>query len=156
MRLSQQPVKIIHGAKNRVNIRIIGDIVPEVYHGGWINRGDPDRPDSKPLQVVQPVDDAGQVTDAVAIRILKRARVNLINNPCFPPGVSCCRCIHIYDRVEQLEPNLRRVSYRIRIETFRAVYRLNGIPYAVPSYGVTTPLRSRGARQKRCTYHDKN
>jgi hypothetical protein len=41
--------------------------------------------------MVQPALDAGEIADAVAVRILERTRVDLVDDAAFPPGVPLLR-----------------------------------------------------------------
>ena len=57
-------------------------------------RREPDRVDAERLQVIQPRGDAVQVADAVAVGILKAARINLIDDGALPPVVvRIARCL---------------------------------------------------------------
>jgi len=48
-------------------------------------RAKPNHVDAEILEVIEPAGDAVQVTDAVAVRVLERARVNLVDDCFFPP-----------------------------------------------------------------------
>ena len=81
-----QRVEILHRAEQRIDAGIIGDVVAEIGHRRGKDRRQPDRVDAERLQIGQPLDDAGDVADAVGIGILKRARIDLIENAVPPPG----------------------------------------------------------------------
>ena len=83
----QQPVKIGQRAKQGMDIAVIGDIVAKVVHRRRVDRRKPDGADVEALEIVQPLADAGQVADAVAVAVLIRARVNLVNDVGLPPCV---------------------------------------------------------------------
>ena len=85
MRGSYQRVEIGHGAEQRIDAGIIGDVVTEIGHRGGKDRRQPDRVDAERLQIGQPVDDPGDIADPVGIGILKRARIDLIENAVPPP-----------------------------------------------------------------------
>ena len=87
MDFSQQAVKIRHAAKHGVDGAVIGHIVAEVMHGRRVNGRKPHHAHIEALQVIQAGGHASQVADAIAVTILKGARVNLVNNFSLPPGV---------------------------------------------------------------------
>src|SRR5439155_14892520 len=59
----------------------------EVGHRRGEDRREPERVDAEPVQVVEPAGDAAQVADAVAVAVLERARVDLVDDPALPPVV---------------------------------------------------------------------
>ena len=85
MRVFQQIEKILHRAENWVNAGIVADVVAEIRHRRRINGAEPDRGDAQGLQIRQPEPDAVQIADAVAVAVLKAARINLIHDSGFPP-----------------------------------------------------------------------
>jgi len=85
MRLGQQTVEIGQGAEQRVHRAVVGDVVAEVGHRRLEKRRDPDRIDAQACHVIEAIDDAGQVADAVAIGIDEAARVDLVNRRAAPP-----------------------------------------------------------------------
>jgi hypothetical protein len=88
VRLGEQPVEVGERAKRRVDAGEVRDVVAEIRHRRGIDRGQPDGVDAKPTKIVEPVDDAGQIADAIAVAVLKRARVDLIDDPVRPPGLT--------------------------------------------------------------------
>jgi hypothetical protein len=82
-----QPVEVRKRAKKGIDVDIVGDVIPEVGHRRGIDRRDPDGVDAEPLQVVDALEHALQVADAIAIAVLKRARINLIDDRLPPPGL---------------------------------------------------------------------
>src|SRR4029079_8819871 len=66
---------------------VVGDVVAEVLHRRRERRREPDSVDAKRLrpavEVVEPADEARQVADAVAVRVLERARIDLVED--LPP-----------------------------------------------------------------------
>ena len=56
---------------------IIGDIIAEIGHRRGVDGRDPDRVDAEAGQIVEPPLDPLDVANAVAVRVLKRARVDL-------------------------------------------------------------------------------
>ena len=74
--------------------RIVGDVVAKVGHGRRVNRRDPDGTNAEPLEIVEPLDYALQVTDAITIAVLERSRIYLVNNAFLPPQVVCMFYFH--------------------------------------------------------------
>ena len=85
MRVFHEIEKILHRAEHRVNAGIVGDVVAEIRHRRGVNGADPDRGDAQVLQIRQPEPYAVQIANAVAVAVLKTARINLINHSGFPP-----------------------------------------------------------------------
>ena len=71
--------------EHRVDVLVVGDVVPGVGHRRAVERGDPDGVDAEVAQVGQPGRDAGQVADAVAVGVGPRARVDLVGHRTAPP-----------------------------------------------------------------------
>ena len=44
--LGRQALKVLHGAKDRVNVHVVGDVVAEVGHGRLVDGREPKRPDA--------------------------------------------------------------------------------------------------------------
>ena len=85
VRLAHQAVKVGQLAKDRVDVVIVAHVVAEIGHGRGIDRAEPDRVNPQPLQVIQLGDDAGQVAHAVAVRVGKAARIDLVDDAVAPP-----------------------------------------------------------------------
>ena len=58
----------------RVDVAVVGDVVAEVGLGRRVERRDPQRVDAEPVQVVEPLLDAGQVTGGPAVRLAAKDR----------------------------------------------------------------------------------
>ena len=95
MRGVYQRVEIRHRAEQRIDAGIVGDVVAEIGHRRGKDRRQPDRVDAERLQIGQPLDDPGDIADAVGIGVLKRARIYLIENAVPPPGFVAL--IHLRD-----------------------------------------------------------
>ena len=78
-------VEVGHGSVGGVDGGVVGDIVAVVDAGRGIHRSDPDGVDAEGLQIVEAGGDAFDVADAVAVGILKTARVDLVENRVTPP-----------------------------------------------------------------------
>ena len=85
MGLFQHRVEIRHGAELSHDILIIADVIAVVVVGRFINRREPDGVRAELADIFKPAGDAGQIPDAVAVGILKAARVNLVNRASLPP-----------------------------------------------------------------------
>ena len=79
-----QPVEVGQRAEHRVDVRIVGHVVAEVGQRRWVERRDPERVDAQPRQVVEPRGDAREVPDAVVVRILERAGIDLVDDSVAP------------------------------------------------------------------------
>jgi hypothetical protein len=87
MRRRDQRVEIGERAEHRIDIGIVRDIVAEVRHRRGIDRRDPDGVSAELDQMIEPRRDALQVTDAVTVGVLKRARIDLIDDSALPPAM---------------------------------------------------------------------
>src|SRR5262249_46068006 len=88
-------------AEDRIDIAVICNVIAEIGHGRGIEGRDPDGRKAEIGEVVEPCGDAGEIADAVTIRVLERARIDLIDEAGLPPahrtestpGSSLCRPI---------------------------------------------------------------
>jgi hypothetical protein len=85
MHRREQVVEVVERPEQRIDVGVIGDVVAEVGHGRRKDRRQPDRIDAQLRQVRKPADDTLQVADAVAIAVLKRTRINLVDDRGLPP-----------------------------------------------------------------------
>ena len=85
MGLVEERVEVGEGAEPRIDGAVVGDVVAEVGHRRGIDRRDPERVHAEPLEVGEALRDAGQVADAVAVRVQERARVDLVDHASLPP-----------------------------------------------------------------------
>src|SRR5262249_46906903 len=83
MRRFEKPHEASEVATHRGNIAVIRDVAAEIGHWRGKDRRDPNRIDLEPGKVVQSAYYALKVTNAVAVRIQERARIDLIMMPCF-------------------------------------------------------------------------
>src|SRR5699024_3025367 len=86
-------VQLIDQALERAGVREggidaaeVADVIAVIMAGGGEERGDPDSVHTKRLDVVQALDDALQVTRAVAIGVGEGADVDLVDDRVRPPG----------------------------------------------------------------------
>src|SRR5690348_4598342 len=85
MRLCEQRIEILKRAEERIDAGVIRNVVAEVRHRGDEDWRNPDRIDANLNEIRQPLDDAAQIADAVAVAVLKRAWINLIDDAGLPP-----------------------------------------------------------------------
>jgi hypothetical protein len=86
VRLGDDAIEIADRAEQRVDRAVVGNVVAEVGHGRAEDRRDPHRVDPEPGEVVEPAGDAVEVADAVAVGVLERARIDLVDDAALPPG----------------------------------------------------------------------
>ncbi len=83
--LGDQAVEVGEGAVLRIDVLVVGDVVAEVDLRRGIDGREPDGVDAELLQIVEALGDAVQVADAVAVGILKAARIDLVDDGVLPP-----------------------------------------------------------------------
>ena len=74
-----QVAQVGQRAEDRIDAAVVGHVVAEVAHRRSEHRADPDHVDAQALDVAEPRADAGQVADAVAVAVLKAARIDLVD-----------------------------------------------------------------------------
>ena len=80
MAASDQFVGIGECAEDRVDVAVVGDVVAEVMHGRREDRRDPQCVDTERRDVRDPLRDAGEVTDAIAVRVGERTGIDLVED----------------------------------------------------------------------------
>jgi hypothetical protein len=85
---SEQAVEGGKVTEHRLDIGILGNVIAEVGHGRGEDWREPDRVDAEGGDVVEPCLDTREIADAVAVRILERSRIDLIDDAALPPGRS--------------------------------------------------------------------
>jgi hypothetical protein len=88
VRLGDQRVGVREGAELRVDVAVVGDVVPTVEQRGRVPRADPDRVDAEVGEVRQPGADPVHVARPVAVGVGERTRVHLVDDGATPPLVS--------------------------------------------------------------------
>ena len=78
VRLGQQAIEVGERSIHRVDREIVGHVVAEIDHRRAVNRRKPNRVDTQMAKIIELGDHAGQIADAIAIGIEKRAHVHLI------------------------------------------------------------------------------
>ena len=85
MGLRKQIVEIGECAEARIDAAIIGDVIAEIGHRRGVDGRDPDRVHAEAGQIAEPPLDSLEVAHAVAVGILKGARVDLVDHARLPP-----------------------------------------------------------------------
>src|SRR4051794_18759511 len=85
MRCGEQSIEVGQFAEYRIYGRVIRNIVAEIRHRRAEDRREPERIDAKLRKMRQPADDACKVADAVALAVLKRPRIDLVDDGGLPP-----------------------------------------------------------------------
>jgi len=121
MRFINEAVETFERAEDRINPAVIRDIVTEVMHGRRIDRRNPDRIDSEPNEIIEPLPDTIEIAYAIPVRILKGPRVDLIDCADLPPHMrhDATRAATIAgstipDRAPRLRAYLKHVFTAIR------------------------------------------
>ena len=84
-RFGDQPVECGERAELRIDIAEIGDVVAEIRHRRGIERRNPDGVDLQPAQVIEATPETFEIADAVAVAVLERAQIDLIDDGAAPP-----------------------------------------------------------------------
>ena len=85
MRLGKHPVKILHRAKIRHNVSVVGNIISIVIVGGTVHRREPDDIDPQLLKIGQMLSNSLNIADSIPIAVRKTAGIDLINDRFLPP-----------------------------------------------------------------------
>ena len=83
--LGQQGVEVVEGPEARVDGVKSADVVAEVVARARVERRQPHRLRAQRGHVREPLHGAAQVAEAVAVAVLKRARVDLVDGCSLPP-----------------------------------------------------------------------
>jgi hypothetical protein len=87
MGTGDEPVEAAEVSQLGRHLAVISDVVAHVRQGRGVDRREPQRIDAQVGKVVQARFDPRQVADAIAVRILKRARIDLVDDRVVPPPV---------------------------------------------------------------------
>src|SRR6266511_2409080 len=85
-RLRNQLIEAVEAAELGMDVAVVGDVVAPVGVRRGHDRVQPDAVDTEPLEVVEPVDDAGEIADAVTVAVSERTRIDLVDRAVAPPG----------------------------------------------------------------------
>src|ERR1700682_5610675 len=76
---AHQPVKVVKRSEQWTDVAIVADVIAEVSHRRRIEGRDPECVDTEPSKIAETLVYPGQVADAVAVCVLKGARIDLID-----------------------------------------------------------------------------
>ena len=85
VQLRDQLVELRQRAEQRVDVLVVADVVAVVGLRRGVDRRQPQDVDAEVGQVVQPLQDAAEVADAVAVGVLERAGIDLVDDGAGPP-----------------------------------------------------------------------
>ncbi len=94
MCLVNESLNIVHRSVRAIYILIIGDVISHIHLRALIMRTDMDHVDSDIVQVVELRNDAGDVTNPVAVGVLKGSGVDFVDYGFFPPFMLIFIVIH--------------------------------------------------------------
>ena len=86
--LAEQSAEIIQRAKCRIDVAIICHIIPKIRHRRGEKWRNPHCFDAQAAQIIQPSCDAIEVANAIARRVLKTPRIDLIQRTDVAPTFS--------------------------------------------------------------------
>jgi hypothetical protein len=98
MRRRDQRIEVTKRTEQRIDGCVIRNVIAEVSHRRRIERRNPNRIDTQRNQIVQPSRDAAQIAHAIAVGVLKAARIHLIDDARLPP------LLHIRHPTRMLRP----------------------------------------------------
>ena len=81
----QKRAKILQRSKVGIDVEIVGNVIPIVTQGRGIKREQPDGGGAQLLQVVELLDQAPKITNAVAIAVMERLDVQLVDDRILVP-----------------------------------------------------------------------
>ena len=87
VRAGDQRVGVGEVAEERVDVAVVGDVVAVVVLRRGVERRDPERVHAEVAEVGQPRRDAGEVADAVAVRVGEGTDVDLVDDGVAPPAL---------------------------------------------------------------------
>src|SRR5260370_3283043 len=87
LRFTDQAIEIRERAVERIDGGVIRNVIAEIHQGRRVHRADPDRVDGQVAKIIQLRGNSVDVANAVTIRILEAARIDLVNDSVLPPGI---------------------------------------------------------------------
>ena len=95
VRFFEKRLEVVQRAVLRIDVRVVGDVVTIVLQRRGKERQQPDRRDAQVLDVVEPLGQAAEVADAVAVAVAECAHVQLVDDRVLVPkrraAARCCR-----------------------------------------------------------------
>jgi hypothetical protein len=83
--LGDQALAIGKRPEAGIDVAVIGDVITEIGHRRWVERAHPNRVHAECGKIVKAPADAVEIANAVAVRVLKRARIDLVDDRGLPP-----------------------------------------------------------------------
>ena len=84
-RVADERVELVEIAVVGLDVEVVGDVVPVIGLRRRVARVQPDRVDAEIGEVRQAAADAGEITDAVVVRVGERPHVQLVDDRRLPP-----------------------------------------------------------------------
>ncbi len=85
VRFVEKRSKIVQRAVLRIDVPVVGDVVAIVLERRGEERQQPDGGNAQVLDIVEPLGEAAEVADAIAVTIAKRAHVELVDDGVLVP-----------------------------------------------------------------------
>ena len=85
VRRVEEPLEVVERAVDRVDRRVVRDVVPVVAQRRRVERQQPEAGDAEILQIGQLLREAGEVADAVAVAVVEGADVGLVDDRVLVP-----------------------------------------------------------------------
>ena len=111
--VADKGVELLEIAVVGLDVEVVGDVVPVVGLRRRVARIEPDRIDAEIGEVGQAAADAGEVADAVVVRVGERAHVQLVDDRSLPPrGVPSIMLLLVVDGMPDRDRSAPRVGCR--------------------------------------------
>ncbi len=112
VRLGHHGVEIGKRAEARIDAAVIAHVITEILHRRRKERRDPHAVHTQLRHMGEFRRDATQVADAVTVRIIEAARINLIDDRAAPPVFThpAILCIHTHDAGRPVKDSSTRWS----------------------------------------------
>ena len=75
----EEAIEVLHRSEDWIDAAIISDVISEISHRRSINWCHPNSVDPEFHQIVESLNNAIQISYAVSVAVLKRARINLVD-----------------------------------------------------------------------------
>jgi hypothetical protein len=85
VRLRHHRIEVGERSEGSIDPEVVTDVIAEIEHRRSEERRQPDTVDAETGNVVEPLQHARKVADAVAIAVLEAARVDLVQGGAAPP-----------------------------------------------------------------------
>ena len=80
-----EPIEVVLSSQLGVDRQVVGHVVAPVRVGRDCDRTQPDPIDAQPSEIVEMVDDPGQIAHTVAVGVGEGTGIDLVEDPGFPP-----------------------------------------------------------------------